>query len=692
LSESKIDDRLARLFPDRGEAPDRVEPTVGLPALDPSPGQALPAPSPAPAVAIEPPPPPAPPREPLLYADTTEGADLLNAGEATWPLAELCLARDAQSPFLVGLVGPSGSGASFALRRWLDNVETLAAAAARTNSSPFVSRIVVARIDAAGISGDPAAAIAAAAFGALERDQDGVNYAALADEAAHAGVDPLRAAAIAAERHDQMIQRLDGERAARDEVEAKRARLTEALLYETPGSRIDGYIRANRVAIEARLRHFNLAEGDPTLNYRHLVRDFDAAGPAARTSVALRAIWFYRSQFGWLVIALVAFLLAFAIGEVRGPSAGEGLRGLASFLAPLADWLSAHDSWLSGAEQALTLAGVAALAINLWRAFGFTAVLVRGVSLLGHDLRERRRELDASSARLNQRVATLDAQAEAAARHAETAAKRIGGIKRSERAPGPVFASGPEAPRQAANSFFVQLARLMSRSGAATPQRLVFAFDNLDALTPAAAVQLLEAAHAMLGPGCVGAAAYDPAFLVRLDGEPDAARRRMEKLFPVVFNVATLVPADRGRIVARLIGSNAVVKPHRLVDAGGSSITDSFSPAETALLAALAPLAGATPRAIKRFLNAYRLARAAKAPGAAVALMLATRLSGDRSAVAAMRETLGAGVNPYLADPPSAPPALIAAMEAVRGAGGGSLARADARAAWDVALRYSLPD
>ncbi len=167
--------------------------------------------------------------------------------------------------------------------------------------SPFVSRIVVAKIDAAGVSGDPEAAIASAAFAALERDHEGVNYAAFADEAAHAGVDPLRAAAIAAERHDQIVQRLEGERAARDEVEAKRARLTEALLYETPGSRVDRYIRANRGAIEARLRRFDLAEGDPTLNYRHLVRDFEAAGPAARASVGVRAIWSYRGQSGWLM-------------------------------------------------------------------------------------------------------------------------------------------------------------------------------------------------------------------------------------------------------------------------------------------------------------------------------------------------------------------------------------------------------
>ena len=682
MSDSKVDDRLARLFPQRGAGAAGEPPVVSAPpvAIDP------------PAVAAAPAPPPVPKGEPLVYADGPDSPDLMGAAEATRPLAEICLAADVQTPFLVGFVGPSGSGASFALHRWIETVEALAAAAGRTAGSPFLSKVVVASIDAAGVSGDPACAIASAAFAALERDRNGVNYAALADEAANAGADPLRAAATAAERHDELVRRLEGERAARDEVEAKRARLTDALLYETPGSRVDVFVRAKRGAIESRLRRFDLAEGDATTNFRHLLRDFDGAGPAARAGVALRAIWGYRGQLGWLIAAAIAFALGFAVDQARGPRAGEGLHALASFLAPLADWLAAHQGWLVDVSKALTTIGAVALLVVLWRAFAFAGLLYRGQRLLGHDMRERRRDLEASAARLNQRVAALDAQAEAAARHAEATAKRAGGSKRSERAPGPCFASGPEAPRHAARSFFVEFGRLMSGGGApglAAPQRIVFAFDNLDALPPADAAHLLEAAHALLGLGCVGAAAFDPAALSRLDA-PEAVRRRLEKLFPIVFNVATLAPADGGRYAARLIGSNAVAKPMRLVDAAASAITQPLTPAETALFAALAPLAGETPRALKRFVNACRVARASAAPRPAVALMLATRLGGDRAAIAAMRQAL-AGPDPELNDP-AGPPTLVAATQAARAANDGAISLDDARAAWEAARRYSLPD
>ena len=507
MSDSKVDDRLARLFPERGAGADHAPPVDAAAA-----GRDRPA-----CRSPSSPPPPAPRGEPLVYADGPDSAaDLMGAAEATRPLAEIALAADAQTPFLIGFIGPSGAGASFALRRWVENVEALAAAAGRTAGSPFLSKVVVASIDAAGVSGDPACAIASAAFAALERDRDGVNYAALADEAANAGADPLRAAAAAAERHDELVRRLESERAARDDVEAKRARLTDALLYETPGSRVDAFIRANRGAIESRLRRFDLAEGDATTNFRHLVRDFDGAGPAARAGVAVRAIWAYRGQLGWLITAVIAFALAFAVDQARAPQAGDGLRALAAFLAPVADWLAAHQGWLVLLSKALTAIGILALLVVLWRAFAFAGLLYRGQRLLGHDMRERRRDLEASAARLNQRVAALDAQTEAAARHVEATSKRAGGVKRSERAPGPVFASGPEAPRHAARSFFVELGRLMSGAGApgpAAPQRIVFAFDNLDALAPADAAQLLEAAHALLGPGCVGAAAFDPAAL-----------------------------------------------------------------------------------------------------------------------------------------------------------------------------------
>jgi len=682
VSDSKVDDRLARLFPQRDVGADHAPPVVSAPPVVVDP----------PAVAAAPAPPPVANGEPLVYADGPDSPDLMGAADATRPLAEICLAAAVQTPFLIGFVGPSGSGASFALRRWIETVEALAAAAGRTAGSPFLSNVVVASIDAAGVSGDPACAIASAAFAALERDRDGVNYAAMADEAATAGVDPLRAAAAAAERHDELATRLESERAARDDVETKRARLTDALLYETPGSRVDAFIRAKRGAIEARLRRFDLAEGDPSVNFRHLLRDFDGAGPAARAGVALRAIWGYRGQLGWLVSAAIAFALAFAVDQVRAPRAGEGLRSLASFLAPLADWLAAHQDWLINLSNALAAVGALALLVVLWRAFAFAGLLYRGQRLLGYDTRERRRDLEASAARLNQRVAALDARAEAAARHADATAKRAGGAKRSERAPGPSFASGPEAPRHAARSFFVEFGRLMSAGGApglAAPQRVVFAFDNLDALPPADAAHLLEAAHALLGPGCVGAAAFDPAALTRLDA-PEAARRRLEKLFPIVFNVATLAPADGGRFAARLIGSNAVAKPLRPVDAAASAITQPLTAAETALFAALAPLAGETPRALKRFVNACRVARASAAPRPAVALMLATRLGGDRAAIAAMRQALD-GPGPELNDP-AGPAALVAATMAARAAKDGTISLDDARAAWEAARRYSLPD
>ena len=115
MSDSKVDDRLARLFPERGAGADHAPPVDAAPPVAIQP----------PPVAVEPPP-PAPRGEPLIYADRPDSAaDLMGAAEATRPLAEIALAADAQTPFQVGFIGPSGAGASFALRRWVENVEAL---------------------------------------------------------------------------------------------------------------------------------------------------------------------------------------------------------------------------------------------------------------------------------------------------------------------------------------------------------------------------------------------------------------------------------------------------------------------------------------------------------------------------------------------------------------------------------------
>jgi len=654
------------------------------------------APDPAP---LAPPPPGLAPSAPqgalrhaIFYAEAGDRADLQNIGEAIEPLAELCLVDEAQTPFLAGIVGRTGSGKSFALRRLIEAVENLAAAAGKTPGTRYLSRVVVIPIDAAGIDGDPAVAIASAAFAALERDRNGFSYAALADEAAHAGADPQRAAAAAAERHDEISKRLEAERAARDEVEAKRARLAESLLYHTPGSPIAVFIRANRASIEARLRRFDLAEGDPAANYRDLVRDLESAGAASRVGVVVRSIWAYRSQARWLAAGLIAFALAFGVEHLRGAAAADWLRSLSAVLAPMADWLTTHDDLLQTARQILTIFGVFALALNFWRAFDFAALLFRGVRLLDQDVRERQRELDASAARLNQRVASLTAEAEAAAKHAQTTARRAGGTKPFARAPGPAFARGPEAPAKAARSFFVELGRLMSgpaQTAISAPQRLVFAFDNLDALAPADSLRLIEAASTMLGPGCVGLIACDPAILASAN-DGAAARRRGEKFFQLVVNAETLGLADAGRFAARLIGSNAVVNPLSVVDAKESRLLEPLSQAEAALLTAVAPLAANAPRGVKRFLNAYRIARLAQARRPAIALMLAVKMSGDGVAVSAMEAALSSA----LADlpDPSGPPALVEAAQAARAANDGAISLADARAAWDVARRYAFPD
>ena len=668
-----------------GRGDDRVEPVFGDSASELERGQLNGRTSPTAASPTA----PGAASEPVFYADVGDRADLQNIGEAIAPLVELCALREAQTPFLVGLVGPSGSGKSFALRRLTEAVESLAEAAGKTAATPFLTRVLVVRIDAAAIGDDAAGALASAAFTALERGRNGVAYPALADEAAHAGIDPQRAALAAVERHDDIVKRLEAERAARDEVEAKRARLTEALLYQTPSSRVDAFIRSNRPTIEARLRRFDLAEGDPAANYRDLVRDLDAAGAASRATVALRALWAYRSQTRRLTVAVIAFALAFGFNQVGSPSVVGAVRSLGSFSAPAADWLATHGDWLATAGDVMIAIGLFALLLVVWRAFGFSALLFRGLRLLNLDLRERRRDLDTSAARLNQRVASLTAEADAAAQHASAMAKRAGGAKPSARAPGPAFARGPERTATAARSFFVEFGRLMTAPSVPAPQRLLFAFDNLDALAPTDALRLITAANSLFGPGCAGVVACDPAALASATGGPEMARQRMEKVFQAVLDARTLGLADSGRFAARLIGSNAVINPLTPVDGSQSKLIEPFSQSEAALLTALAPLAAATPRGVKRFLNAYRLARASSVSRPALALMLAVRHSGG-PANAAMRTAL-ASDSADLPDP-SGPSALLEATQAARAANGGTISRADAADAWDAARRYTLAD
>lgn len=659
-------------------------------------------------------------REPVFVSDGREGPDLLGMSEAIRPIAQLCAHRDAQTPLMLGIVGSPGSGKSFALENLRAAVAAIASGEDRAADGAFLRRIVTVSVDAAAIAGDAASAIAAATYTALARDNDGGHYAALADEASHAGADPYQAANKALERHDDARRRLDAERQSRDEVEARRARLVENVLFETPGSRVDAYARGARGQIEARLRRFDLASNDSTTNFKNLVRDLADAGWGSRVGVILSAIWGYRSQRRLLLAAVLLFVLAFGLSELQASQ--DWLRGLGAPFNLAADWLGAHGPAVGYVVDALIVLGAIALLANFWRALFFSAMLFRGARLLNYDVRERRRDLDAASARLNRRVAALTAETEAASKHAEAAEKRanLRGESLSARAPAPLFMQPALAGASAARAFLAALGKLIGAHAASAPavgspallsaraalvaqtsaspveppanfapERLLLTFDNLDALQPNQALDLIETAHSLLGPSFVAAVACDPVALATATGSPERFRARFDKLFQLTFNAQIAGAANSARLIARLTDGDAAARSSEpATEAPLSPLSEPLGVSETTLLAALAPMAANTPRGVKRFLNAYRVARVFAVRRPALALMLALGQGEDDQASAGMDRLL-AGQDGMLAEP-AGPPSLVAAVRATHAANGGALTIADALAARDIARRHQL--
>jgi len=598
-----------------------------------------------------------------LMADRREGPDLWGVGAAMRPLAELCLSEEAQTPFALALVGGRGAGKSFALRRLIEAVE----AGARGARPPLLSKIVIAEVDAAA-GGDPASAVAAAVFGALERGDGAANFAALADEAAHAAIDPRHAVAVAAERQDEMAARLEQERRARDETESRRARITESLLYETPGSRVDVFIRASRAAIEGGLRRFGFGEGDPDASFRHLVRDLEASRPRSRVWLFLRAIWAYSGQTRLLVLAILAFGLSALVNGLRLPSTGDWFISLSGGLAPAVAWVRDHDDALGDANAALLAIGLLALGLNLWRAARFTNLLFRGLRLLRMDIEERRRALDASAARLERRVAALQIEADAAEARAETLPRRAGAAP--SRPPGPAFLAPGNPPERAARAFLDELGRIIGAAATPAPHRILIVLDGLDALPPAEARRFLETAVRVAGRGAALVAAAD---LTQISDNP---REIAESLFEAVYEVGAPAATDG---LARLLAPTLIPAPEPPAAARAP-----LDEAELTYLKSASALIGPRPRALKRFYNAYRLARLGDAPRAAVALSLAALMAPDPGAAAAWRWSLS-GEGAELA----APVGHAGLRAAFDGLGLAGADKAAARAAFEAARRFA---
>jgi hypothetical protein len=621
----------------------------------------------------------------IFAADLPRGADALGLDKALRPLAELAVHRDTEPPLTIALLGAPGSGKSFALAKLLAEVEAISTAAVGTDG-PFLSRIAALRIDVAGCEGEPGVALAAGLY-----DKLGAEFPEFVREIAHAVRDPQIVAREAAERLDEGRRRLDAERQKLDEIESRRARLPETVLFESAGSQVDAYARANRSKIESRLESFGVA-GDTVANYKSMVRDIAESG-GARVGAALRAFWAFKGQTRLLVSAAILVLVGIGFDAAVADQAKwlAWLRHASQGLASVATWFEVHIAWL-GLAAKIAFAGAAlALVVNFWRGVRFLRPLFRGVSLLETDVLSRRRALDSLYAHQMRRVDGSEADVELAARRAAEADRRAG-------TPAPLEAQAEPSPfedrtlKAQADRFFAALGTFLEgvkRAGAeagvpgglpSIPQRLVVALDNVDALPPGKIPGLLAAAHrAFANAGVVTLIAADPARI-----EADATS--LEKWIQVPFRIGA--PMDFAAFVAHVIGAPEEAETRAGVQP--PPIDWSISTAELSLLAALAPLAGGSPRAVKRFVNLYRIARSQVPENkAALALVLALEQGGTGSEIAAFRDALIEREPDADLEIHHGTPRLAAALQAVESAQG-TVSVATARRAAAVAKSFSL--
>jgi hypothetical protein len=157
----------------------------------------------------------------------------------------------------------------------------------------------------------------------------------------------------------------------------------------------------------------------------------------------------------------------------------------------------------------------------------------------------------------------------------------------------------------------------------------------------ARARDILAQVRALTRPGYVALIAVDPARLANGAGEDEAS---LDKWIQAPFQIGEIAArADYAALVREILGpADAPRPPAPLHDARQSALDEPISEAETQLLSALAPLAGSSARAVKRFVNLYRLIRTqGQNHKGALALMLALDAGGTPSEIAAVNDALG---------------------------------------------------
>jgi hypothetical protein len=610
-------------------------------------------------------------------------ADRVGAHDALSPtlarLAELALHRAAETPISIGLIGGAGAGKSSALAALTRRIQALAKAAAA--GGPYVSRAIVLQVSGHELDDEPEAVLAARLHQALEHHDANFARESAAD-AVHSTSDPRALAHAANERLNEARRRVDTERQALEDISSRRARLIDTMLYETAGSQVDAYARSRRSGIESALRTFGIAGNDPIRSYKDEVNQLaQSRGGASRAGFALRALWAYRGQIRWLVLAVIFLLIAWGCGYLERDHAWlESIRGSGETARPLADWLQTHLNWLATLRSAAIVIAVLCVLANLWRAFRFVQPVFRGATLLHRDVAERGQDLDSRLSHQTRRVDNLARDVDALAARAAEAEKRAGPIEGAAAIELPPFhASASDRIRtEAARAFFASISDRLAATEGSGPQRIVVAIDGIENVASSA----IDTLAALLGrPGFVAIVTTDP------------ARIGTERLARVIQVPFTLPPTDHTRLVDRLLGrAPPAARAAEPLDARQSSLDTPVSDGEAELLAALAPLAGPAPRGVKRFVNLYRLARL-DAPDdlAPLAFTLALDAGGAADEIAAVAGSL-AGTDeraPFILQQ-SAGTRLAAALAAAEQAEGKKLTLGSMRRARAIARTWSF--
>ncbi|HMN72421.1 MAG TPA: hypothetical protein PKA55_11205 [Rhodoblastus sp.] len=661
--------------------PVSLQPAKSTPAAAPQ-RQNLPAAAPLPA--------PEAPR-PVFVSDAAGGPDALGRSAPLARLSELLAHRGAQGPLSIALLGGPGSGKTHALMDVVEGASLLSTAALAAPSGPFLPRIVALRLEAADLGEAPEAAVAQRLHARLSREYPHVAQRA-AEEAAHAAADPRQTARALADHVDEARRRVAAERAARDEAATRRARLTETVLYETPGSQIDAYARSARGKIEPALRAFGFAGADPTADYKGLVQTLaESGGTGNRFLASLRALWAYQGQKRLIVLGLVFFFFSWLLNVMavdRGwldplQSGGDSLKGVAG-------WIAAHVGVLASAGRIAQLLGLLCFAMLVWRAWRFSQPLWRGAHLLDMDIAARKTDLDHQIAHHAQRVDALSREADALAERAGEAEKRAGGGGAPLVAP--AFMRATPDHTAEARAYFAALDSISSGEGdakaaGAAPSRYVIAVDSLDRLPPARALALLQAVSSALArPAFALVTAFDPRHFNALEGAGVALARIVQTPFALGGGEAP----GWGDFVEQLSGRAPARRAERAPQAT-SRLDLPLAEPETRLLTALAALAGPAPRNVNRLVNAYRLSRH-DAPDdlAALACQLALMIGGTRTERDAVAKALAASDPAAAFAAPEAGPRVAAALQAAAAAQGGAVTTASAIRAASVARMWTL--